>query len=105
MSEHSKNFAQGAFVYQNEITGRNGTFVTHTITGDASKFCEWLMSIADNQGRFRLTMQERRERIPKKPTHNLYQDTWQPRQSQETPSSTHYAPRAEQSTKPDNLPF
>lgn len=107
--QQSKNYAQGAFVYENKIEGRNGTFITYTIKGEARQFCEWLMSIADDQGQFRMTMQERRTREKRKPTHNLFQDTWKAnRDANPQPARTHEQQTQnyqQQPTSTDNLPF
>ena len=112
MSEQEKNYAKGAWVYEKTFQSTGNTI--HTITGNAEEFAAWVMSIADSQGRFRIGMSRRREIIDKKPTHTLWQDTWQPGQQRNPQPSRANEQAAEQQRRtydeskpagPDNLPF
>lgn len=110
MNESEKNYAKGAWVYSR--TMQSGQMML-TVSGNAQEFCEWLMSIADEQGRFRLGISPRREIVPKKPTHTMWQDTWKPGQTNGSAPRNDSASRPEPATSqqqqgaqsPDNLPF
>ena len=116
------NYAQGLWVYENEVGREGAKFIKQTLSGDAQKFCEWLMSIADDQGQFRLTMTRRRTQEKNKPSHNVYEDTYRAnRDANPTPARTHEQPpqnyaahtnptyeraqNPQQSESTDNLPF
>lgn len=75
MSESTKNYAQGMFVYEKQHGDKPPFF---SIEFNLAQFVEWAQQIADETGRVRVTMSRRREIIPKKPTHSVFEDTWKP---------------------------
>lgn len=69
-----KNYAQG--VYVRAKAGQHGEFFA--VSGDTAKFADWLKSISDENGQFRLTITKRREPSQSGVTHSVYEDTWKP---------------------------
>lgn len=107
MSEEKKkyNFASGFYIYQKDFD--NGGHILN-VSGDYAQFTEWLKSITDEQGRFRMVIAEKRERVDRKPTHNCYEDTFRPSRGparpQEARTTRGAGPIPEQDDD-DTLPF
>ena len=108
--QEQKNYAKGVWIYEKTFQSTGNTI--WNFQGNAQEFAEWIMSIADENGKFRLGMSARRERIEKKPTHTLWQDTWRPQQRTERPAERQQdapamrpLPQSTETPAADNLPF
>ena len=75
MTTEQKNYAAGMWV--REKTFQNGNSILNC-SGETEKFVEWLRSITDDQGKFRIGISKRREPSDKGLTHTVWQDTWKP---------------------------
>ena len=92
----TKNYAAGCWV--REKTFSNGNSIL-TASGNAVEFCAWLMSIADQDGKFRFGISRRKELIEGKPTHTVWQDTWKPDPSRQQ------ATQPQRERPPSKMPF
>ena len=111
MSDENKNYASGFWIREKQF--QNGNTILNC-SGDTAKFVEWLRSITDERGQFRIGISRRKEVSDKGISHTIWQDTWKPAQQRKDGSDSMPAPEAKSAPweKPetkteqtDNLPF
>ncbi len=110
MSDEKKNYAAGFWI--REKTFQNGNAILNC-SGDTAKFIDWLRSITDENGQFRIGISRRKETSDKGISHTIWQDTWKPTQRRDgsdstPPVKTDPAPWEKPISKTeetDNLPF
>lgn len=83
MPDETKNYAAGFWI--REKTFQNGNIILNC-SGDTAKFVEWLRSITDERGQFRIGISRRKEVSDKGISHTIWQDTWKPTQQRGTNS-------------------
>jgi hypothetical protein len=111
MNERKKNYVQGAGLWERNFDN-GGSLIN--MRGDAAKFCAWIMSISDHDGKFKCVISRRMKRDTERdPTHNMYEDEWKASRTNDNPPRNDSAQRPEfapsqhqqGAQSPDNLPF